>query len=378
MVSAHYQLLDGRIFYREAVSLARAGHEVAIVHWDRFHDGEIEHRRIGPILTTTLPIKIGTGRSLLAKAVKFREIRKRVAAAVVAERPEVVHCHDLETLTIGIDVKKALGVPLVFDAHEDYPAMVAMTNPVAARGFALLESRAIRQVDHVITVNEILREKYARRRPTTVVANYPEWERFATPAPSRRADLGLDGKLVILYMGGLTTKRGLVELLTALGRVPERSRFQALLVGRSLDSLDCVAEAKHRGLGDLVTVPGEVPFADVPSYLATGDIGYVVLNATKSNAQATPVKLFEYMAAGLPVIANSDFAVPAEVVRKWRCGLLVPCDPPSIADALTRFAAEPELRREMGERGREAVRREYNWESQAQRLIATYASLGSR
>jgi len=191
---------------------------------------------------------------------------------------------------------------------------------------------------------------------------------------------------VVMVERSRTVLGALRENGARLGAGAPRLRF---VLGDALHFLDSPGEASFdvvfvdppygsRKLDLVVERWRQVPFADVPSYLATGDIGYVVLNATKSNAQATPVKLFEYMAAGLPVIANSDFAVPAEVVRKWRCGLLVPCDPPSIADALTRFAAEPELRREMGERGREAVRREYNWESQAQRLIATYASLGSR
>ncbi|HKZ47795.1 MAG TPA: glycosyltransferase, partial [Thermoplasmata archaeon] len=198
MVSAHYELLDGRIFHHEARAAVAAGHEVVLVHWDRKGGGDREEKTVDGVRTISLPIPIRG--NLLSKAVRFRGIRKTLAEEVVRQRPDLVHCHDLETLPIGVDVKRELGVPLLYDAHEDYPAMVAMTNRVAARAFARLESRLLARVDRVVTVNEILREKYAKRQPTTVVANFPQRSLSETrPTPRDRA---LAGKIVVVYVGG--------------------------------------------------------------------------------------------------------------------------------------------------------------------------------
>jgi len=100
--------------------------------------------------------------------------------------------------------------------------------------------------------------------------------------------------------------------------------------------------------------------------------GLVVMHDTPSHREALPVKLFEYMSAGLPVIASS---IPKwqSIVEEHRCGLVVdPLDIDEIAAAIEWIFEHPEEAEAMGERGREAVEDQFQWSSQGEKLISFY------
>ena len=101
-------------------------------------------------------------------------------------------------------------------------------------------------------------------------------------------------------------------------------------------------------------------------------VGLVVLHPTRNYLDALPVKMFEYMAAGLPVIA-SDFPLWRKIIDGAGCGLLVdPLDPQAIAEAIDWVLAHPEEAEAMGRRGREAVEAIYNWERESETLVNLY------
>ena len=90
---------------------------------------------------------------------------------------------------------------------------------------------------------------------------------------------------------------------------------------------------------------------------------------------AQPNKMFEYMAAGLPVVA-SDFPLWRKIIQSAECGLLAdPLNPAAIAEALVWLLCHPARAAQMGRNGRRAVAENYNWEREAKSLIATYAEL---
>jgi hypothetical protein len=104
-------------------------------------------------------------------------------------------------------------------------------------------------------------------------------------------------------------------------------------------------------------------------------VGLVILHPNINYVQSQPVKLFEYMAAGLPVIA-SDFPLWREIIDGAKCGLLVdPFDVKGIAEAITWLLEHPHEAELMGKRGQEAVYQKFNWNTEADKLIACYNEL---
>jgi glycosyltransferase involved in cell wall biosynthesis len=118
-----------------------------------------------------------------------------------------------------------------------------------------------------------------------------------------------------------------------------------------------------------------VPAEAVADVLAGAAVGWLPFQPTPNNARAIPLKLLEYMAAGLPVVA-SDVGVSAAIVRREGCGLVVPPDDPEAhARALARLLSDADAARTLGGRGRRAVAARYTWEAEAKRLLELYAEL---
>lgn len=120
------------------------------------------------------------------------------------------------------------------------------------------------------------------------------------------------------------------------------------------------------------------PPDEVHELLGTARIGLCVLHPVRNYVESLPTKLFEYMDAGLPVVA-SDFPAWREIVNGAGCGLLVdPLDPAGIARALRYLLTNPDRAQTMGERGRAAVRKDYQWEREAESLLRLYDRLAPR
>jgi glycosyltransferase involved in cell wall biosynthesis len=160
----------------------------------------------------------------------------------------------------------------------------------------------------------------------------------------------------------------------ALSLLDRRWNARLMLVGAFEGSATESELRATRGY-DRVDLVGSVPYKRIPSYFRGSSVGLVCLHPGGGHETALPVKLFEYMAAGLPVIA-SRFPLWERIVRECRCGLSVdPLDPEEISAAIRYLIDHPEEARRMGQNGREAVREKYNWEAEATRLVELYARL---
>ena len=131
------------------------------------------------------------------------------------------------------------------------------------------------------------------------------------------------------------------------------------------------------GLSERVAILEWMPFDEAFSYLLNADIGIIAFQpGVQNHVYAMPHKMFDYMAAGLVVVLPAFAVEVAPVVEESDCGVLIdPADPKDIASKLDALVGAPEVMREMGFRGKEAVRNRYNWEAEAARLIAMYKEL---
>jgi glycosyltransferase involved in cell wall biosynthesis len=132
------------------------------------------------------------------------------------------------------------------------------------------------------------------------------------------------------------------------------------------------------GLTKRIVIEGWLPFEEAFSRLLDADIGLILFQpGFENHVFASPHKLYDYMLAGLPVIAPIFAVEVSDVIRRYDCGLLVdPSDPADIAVALARLTTDPKLRRQMGCRGQTAVLEELNWERESLHLLDLYRRIG--
>jgi glycosyltransferase involved in cell wall biosynthesis len=360
LTSAHPRF-DTRIFVKQCRSLSSHGHDVALVVADGLGDACRDGIRI-----------VDVGRPSGRRERMLRTTR-RVGQAALALGADVYQLHDPELIPLGLRLRHA-GRKVVFDSHEDVPTQL-LDKPYLSPGSARLLSRsylqferfALRRFDGVLAATPLIRDRLALHHPMAIdVNNYPRTEEFAeAPAAGSERDR-------FCYVGSITAIRGIRELVEAcaLLRSPARLALAGSFAEPSL-------EAEVTGLPGWrrVDALGHLDRGGVAGVMARAFAGLVTLLPTASYRQALPVKMFEYMAAGIPVIA-SDFPLWRDIVEGNHCGLCVnPRDPGAVAAAIDYLASHPQQAAEMGANGRSAVWRRYNWENEADKLLAFYADL---
>lgn len=353
---------DTRILHRQCRSLAEAGHAVTLVVADGLGPGTVHGVSI---------VDVGRSRHRVARMLSAT---RRVARTAIALDADLYHLHDPELIPAGIGLKRA-GQRVIFDAHEDAPRQLLakhylhpwVRRPIAA-ALSAFESRFLPRFDALVAATPAIGARLERIHPRTVVIN-----NFPILAELARVDSRSAARdPLACYVGGLSRTRGIVEMLTAIDQC--RSDARLALAGPFTPSslaLEC-EDLPGRSRTEIL---GVLDRAEVRRLLHRARVGLVTLHPTPNHLESQPVKLFEYMCASLPVVA-SDFPLWRGIVEGCGCGLLVdPLDPAAIAAAIDRLLADPEEARRMGERGRDAVERVYNWQAEEARLLALYESL---
>lgn len=390
--------LDSRV-EREARTLVREGYEVEVIALpgeglpaEEARDG-YRIRRLAPetaISQAALGFSRGRGAAPLRRlafrgwALLTMRSWARRAARTAAERPaSLLIGHDLDGLAGAVRAKRRLGAPLIYDAHELYPDMAAKGRPRRElRGWILYESRLIRHADAVFAVTAsraaVMVERYGIERPT-VLRNVPETADAGAPAPvelRQQLHLGEETRL-LLYLGGLQPARGLEDAIRALATIPDAVLVMMGTGERSY--VERLAElAEREEVGDRLYVRGPVRPHEVVAVASQADVG-VILNhrVGLNNYLSLPNKLFETIAAGVPVVA-SDFPDMAELIRRCDVGETCdPQDPAAIAWAVRAVVDDPERHRRLCENARRAAR-ELSWERESEVFLSRVRSLAAR
>ncbi|MGH2945011.1 MAG: glycosyltransferase [Solirubrobacteraceae bacterium] len=283
--------------------------------------------------------------------------------AVRALRPRLVHCNDWNTMWIGVVARRLLGARVVYDAHELWPDRNGRAEP---RGWLLAaEALFVRAADEVITTSpgyaELMARRYRIAEPVLV--------RNVSPAGAA-APQHVEGSSIV-YVGGLLRGRGLEQAIEALPQIPG-ARLKLLGPGAPIYVDELRALARAHGVDDRLELCAPVPPQEVVAAVAGAAIGLCLIQPVCRSYELTlPNKLFEYAAAGVPVLA-SDLPVIADTVRRWDAGELVPpSDPAAIATGARRLLAGD--RRATARRGALALAGSARWESERERLAEVYA-----
>lgn len=354
---------DVRIFHKECGSLINAGYSVNLVVadglGDEVRDGIETH-------------DVGRSNGRLQRVFSTTQ---RVLKRALALDADVYHLHDPELLFAGMVLKRN-GKCVIFDSHEDVPVQL-LNKPYLApgvlqlisSGYAKFESYACARFDAVVAATPFIREKFLKINPMTVdVCNYPVHSEFC--AVGEWAEKSCE----VCYVGGLSRVRGLVEIVTAIGQTKGGVRLN-LAGGFSEPELR--DEVATNSGWSRVVEHGILDRGGVAKIYQRSIAGLVTLHPIPNYLDALPIKMFEYMSAGIPVIA-SDFSLWKQIISESDCGLCVdPLDPKAIALAIDYLVSHPEEARAMGERGRKNALSRYNWHKEGEKLVELYQRIMS-
>ena len=349
---------DIRIFSKQCRSLETCGYDVSLVVADGKGDAYDEGIKV---------IDVGRPSGRLNRIFKTT---RRIYQIAVDLDADVYHFHDPELIPIGLKLK-CLGKKVIFDAHEDVPKQLLAKpylNSVLLRilsgAFSVFEQLACRQFDGIIAATPFIRDKFLGINPNTLdINNFPMiGELDATTQWKDKHD-------EFCYVGAIGVNRGIREIIFACEFIKTAARLN--LAG-SFYEPDVEVEVKSYAGWRCVNELGYLDRSGVRAVLERSVVGLVTLHPVINYLDALPVKMFEYMAAGIPVIA-SDFPLWREIIEGNQCGICVdPFDSKAIAAAIDLLIKDRDLARYMGENGRRAVEGRYNWRNEERKLLDFY------
>lgn len=260
---------------------------------------------------------------------------------------------------------------MVFDSHEDFPKDIyskgyipQWARPTVSLVYELVEKVPAAKLDAMVAATPAIAQRLSDfHSQVVVVRNFPLLEEVQNGPLDRSSTL-------VVYVGGIGVGRGARSMVSAMAHVGPETRlgfvgtYQSDALRRELLLLDGWSKVVEFGWLDRSAL------LDV---YRRARAGLVLLMPEPNFVESLPIKMFEYMAAGLPVIASGFPAWQPLVEGK---GILVdPQDPLAIAKAIDSLVSDSHLASTLGEKGRQAIRHSFNWESEAKHLLRLYDQL---
>jgi glycosyltransferase involved in cell wall biosynthesis len=347
---------------KEAETLARAGHEVHVILWDRERAYPAEEARDG-LRVHRFRLQAPEGKQelafLLPRWWSFLFFR------ILALRPQVVHAVDFDTMVAAFPAARIVGARIVYDIFDFYAEMV--TAPISPRLRSLLanaERRSIGRADAVITpdLRRTVQFGTARPRRLVEVQNVPD-DRGVSHQPTD------PDRFVVFYAGMIAKDRGLVDLVAAC----EATGAVLLVAGHGPDEAELLTDLESSPAASYL---GTLPYEEVLERTAAASAVAALYDPrVPNNRFASPNKIFEAMMLAKPVLV-SDGTTAADIVREVGCGIVVPYgDRDALKRALESLMLSPETCAAMGARGRAAFESRYNWKAMEPRLVGLYGEL---
>jgi len=358
---------DVRIYHKEALSIAKIA-DVHLIAVQARAASRVPDRNIS---LESLPIngsRPGDGEPILLRLRRMATITNRVLQG----KYDIFHFHDPELIPVGW-LAKLGGKKVIYDIHEDYPEQILskrwihrLLRAPLSKVFSWFENFFAKRLGFLITAGPLLKERFKKiNLSTEVIGNYPLSHEL-----SPQTDWG-GKKNEICFVGVISRIRGLVEILQALEKVNGVTlnlvgSFYSQEFRQELISSEGWSKVRDWGWSERERV-GEI--------MGLSKIGMVTFLPYPNHLDLRSNKMFEYMSAGLPVIA-SNFKTWRQVIEENDCGLCVnPENPDEIAEAINYLLQHDDIARKMGANGRRAVETVFNWENEEKKLFKIYQSI---
>jgi glycosyltransferase involved in cell wall biosynthesis len=359
-------ITDARVYY-EAKSLVTTGHKVTILARDKKKkhpkyenkDGIKVVRSYDTKFMDILPYDI------LRLFFWWKKGYKDALNLHNKNSFDVVHCHDLDTLPIGVKLKKKIGIPLVYDAHEIWGFMVTKDLPGWLANYYLKkEKKLLKNVDQIITVNEPIKKYFEKigDKPITLVMN-------CKPLINSKYEHPKNKKMDIVYIGGLKNNRFLLEIVDVISGISDVKLIIAGYKGRK----DYIEKLKKKcEESPNIEFKGKIPFEKVLPITKKADVVILMTDPNDLNASiVTANKQFEAMACGRPIICSKN-TYPGEFTEIEDVGLISDYEKEVLKKTIIELRDNPKLREKLGRNALKVAINKYNWKKQEEKLLLIY------
>ena len=360
---------DPRVL-REARSLHKRGFDVHLIAWDReggrptrATEHGIEVIRLGPRCIYRSSGKV------ISRLPRFWVRALRASKQIDFD---VVHCHDFDTLPLGLVIGRLRGKPVLYDAHEVYSAMIRKDVGELSRMVWLSEKMLAGWADEVITVNASLATMLpsGRRGPPRIVANSPDPSVLGgRDVKDIRRNHGLEG-FVVSYLGSLEPGRFVEEMVESAGAIP------GLTLAIAGDGTLRPFVEKAAQSNPSVKFLGTLDSDEALRVTWASDLVIAMLDPSNPNYKvSTPVKVLDAMACGRPVVLSDGLNI-SESVKQIGCGFVISYDKAAFRAAIEDAKdSQSSLLTEMGRKGREFFDKELSWQRSESELYKAYEAL---
>lgn len=361
-LSSVHPLLDTRIYNKISNTLALSGYDVDLI---------IQHDK-DELIKNVISVKA------LPKSEKksdrlFKVIPTLFTKCVGYPKKTIFHFHDPELIGIGLFLK-LVGYKVIYDVHEDVPLDILTKSwiPVWLRKklsqiVEKIEKWSANKFDAVITVVPSITNRF-KNANVVEIRNYPIYKESSTGNLFTRGE-----EKYVAYIGDLTSRRGIPKMVQAIGLL-DNKEVGFKLAGRFSEE-GLLSKVKKINGWNKTEHLGWVNPEEAGTFLRGAIAGLLTLEKVPSHMGSLPVKLFEYMMAGIPVI-SSDIPLWQEIIDECKCGIIVdPSKPEEISEAINYLLANPLEAKKMGENGMKAIREKYNWQMEEKKLLKLYSEL---
>lgn len=351
---------DSRIFYKECRSLADGGFDVSLVVADGLEDETVDGIKIYNVR------KGNSGRLIRMTLIVSKVFKKSLELDA-----DIYHFHDPELLIAAYFLKRK-GKVVIYDVHEDVPQDILIKTwlpfvmkKLISSLYTSIEKFVGKRLDYLITTTDFINNRVVKYQSNTIcIKNY------SLPDDILENVVWNQKSIDLCYIGGINEVRGIYEMINLIQGTDLKMSLSGLFENDALftriQSLDGWKN---------VTYNGYVFRNEAKQILRDSKIGLLILHPTQTHLYSLPIKLFEYMAAGLPIIA-SDFQNWKEIIEGNNCGYCIdPFDKKMQLEKIEFLINNPFIAQQMGRNGTIAVKEKFNWNVEAKKLVDLYLNL---
>lgn len=377
-IGYNHRANDIRIFQKECISLTKAGNSVTYITSNK--NSSIENSGVKNGVNVVILSLKSTKNRIQRLCGYLKELKK----TLINMDADIYHFHEFELLPVLTFLLKN-NKKVIYDMHEDTPRQI---EPMIYKKFGSIagkfivymveryENHCISKCDYVIAATPHIADRCRKHnKNTTVIANYPiiskekEEDSCKTCVSFQNPKEHDLDSINLCYCGGMSEARNISMYVKAMENIPGKLFLIGELSTEYKKRLEKINAWKN------VVYFGYVNNEEVRNIYQKSDIGLCVLKKTPNHYYSLPIKLFEYMEAGLPVIC-SDFPLWRKIVEENNCGVCVdPDNKEEFIEAVTFLRNNPILAHKMGTNGKKIIYEKYNWGHERERLINLYESI---